>query len=517
MTNPIHSQGDPEISILTMADGLGILSLVIVLLSVSFLHSRHTMFSSDEIMTLFVLNQPNFHSLLETWRAGIDSSGIWFYVLGRPWLAMFGVSEMSLRLYSASGIAAAAAIVWIAARRYYSFLPVAAAVTFVFASTHVLRWQLAYGRTYGVFLLAASLVLYLIIRGEEIDRPSPAFLIATFAAYTFLMGSHILGILYVGTFLGLQLILDYRSRRFRPWLYVCASASVFVFLFSLQNLRTTAALGKPSFWSVKPSVKDLLTLTGAIDHRVTGVLVFVALLLLLNIKRIKLRPRRALVYLLTVLFVALDLFFFAYSHVTTSIYVDRYMLPFNLVGVLILCELLTQFREAEAPLPSLRYGLPFVFLALAVAGFFVPRLQRPWFPLPNYTQNLADTLPPALPVVDTDVATFVEMEFYRHDAMHRRWMYPVDWPVALDPESTGGASGPHELDNLKAAGFYPSDIIPTGGVLNGQHDFIVLSASPDVWLKRRILADPHYTARKLGSYPMTLIAPIDIWVVHAGS
>lgn len=508
------SQAAPENgrrSTLQLSDYAGIACLVLVLLAVSYLRSRHTMFSADEIMTLFVLSRPTFHSSLEAWRAGIDSGGIWFYVLARPWISFVGATEISLRLFSALGIAGAAAIAWAAARRYYSVLPVAAAVSFVFASTHVLRWQLACARTYGVFLLAAAIVLYLIVRGQEIERPSRAFLAATLAAYVFLMGSHILGILYVGTFIGLQLLLDLRSGRFRPLLYSCASASIAVVLFSLPNLRATAALGKPTFWSVPPSVKSLLTLSGPIDHRVTGALAFLALIVLLHFK---LQRQRELVYLLIGSFLALDLLLFVYSHVTTSIYVDRYMLPFNLVAVFLLCELFTQLEEANAPFGRVRHSFPYLFVVLAGAGFVVPRLQRPWYPLVNYTERLANILPPSLPIIDSDPATFVEMEFYRHDVLHRRLMYPVDWPVALDPEATGGVSGPHELDNLKAVGFYPADILPTSDIFKAQRDFIVLSAVPNIWLKRRIFPDPRFVATKVSSFPMGIEIPLDVWVVR---
>jgi hypothetical protein len=104
-------------------DAIGILLLSVLLLSLSYFRSRHRMFWGDEIMGWLVLKQPDWKSLLHLWDAGIDSSGIWYYVFGRPWIALFGASEISLREYSAAGIAATAAILWIAARRFYSILP----------------------------------------------------------------------------------------------------------------------------------------------------------------------------------------------------------------------------------------------------------------------------------------------------------------------------------------------------------------------------------------------------------
>ncbi len=514
MTSANRPPVSPGNSPLGLPDLIGILCLVTLLLVLSFFRTRHSMFSADEMMTLFVLRQPNYHSLLQAWRFGIDSSGIWFYVFGRPWVSLLGASEVSLRMYSAFGIACSAVVIWITARRYYSFLPVAAAVTFVFASTHVVRWQLAYGRTYGVFMTAAALVIYILFRGEDETGQRPLFLLATFAAYTLLMGSHILGVLYVSAFLATQIALDRRSRRFRPLLYLSAAASVVLLLFSRGNLQTTAALGKPVFWTVPPTLKEIVTLTNLFDHRVTGAIVFVFLVALLHLHLVN---KRMSVYFLLLAFAVLNIIFIVRSLFSTSIYVNRYLLPFAFAAILLLCELFTQLREAIAPLKALRHGLPVLFLLLAAAGFFVPRLQRPWFPIPNYTGDLLAALPPHLPIIDTEPASFLEMEFYQHDSLHGRLLYPIDWSVALDPANKQGISGPREIYNLKVEGFHSPDILPTAQILANKRDFAVITSYPDVWLNRRILSDPNFTATKFVSFPLPMGQPLDIWLVHANA
>jgi len=524
--NPSDTNSTPRAFSLQAADGVGIACLIAILLLLSIFHSRHTMYSSDEIMTILVFRQPNFHSMLRAWRDGIDSGGIWFFVLGRVWSSLLGTSPLAIRTFSACGIAAAGATIWIIARRFYSTFVVAAGVGFVFGSSMILTWQLDYARTYCLFLFASALVLYLVLRGEDAVPVRPAFVLATMVAYALLMGSHILGGFYVAVFLCLQFILDLKSRRFRPVLYLSAiAASLPVFLFNIPNLRSTSALGKPRFWTTPPSFKDLITLTNVLDHRVTGALFFVLLLAFLHLR---FNRRHMPVYLLAVVFALADLFLFAYSRLSTSIYVNRYLLPFDLVAILLLCELLAQLQEADAPMPALRRGLPALFLLLAFAGFFVPKLQRPWYPLPDYTPGLVADLPHNLPVVDADDGSFVELEFYQHDVLHPQLILPLDWPIAMDPLNTGGVSGINELENMKAHGFYPDDILTTSTALSAidgftrdNHTFVLLTnplvPTSDLWLKRHILSNPTFAATKIESYPIGLNGVLDIWLVHTKS
>ena len=519
MVNPNGDPTSTSSSRLTIVDAAGIFLLCVFLLIVSYFRSRHRMFWGDEMMGSFVLKQPTWSGLLRWWNAGIDSSGIWFYVLGRPWIALFGASEVSLREFSAVGIAAAVSVFWIAARRFYSVLPVAAATLFFIASSPILRWQLANGRTYGIFMLACAVLLYLIVRGQDEDatRPTPLFLLATFAAYAFLAGSHILGLLYSAAFLGIQIALDLYSRRLRPLLYLSAAcATGLVVFFSSVNIKATVALGKPSFWTVRPRFRDLLTSHVLVNHRVFAVL---GILILLTALFFQVRRLRMPVYIIFLGFVALYLLFFAISRVSTSIYVDRYLMPFYFAEVFLLCELLTQLHDAKAPWPRLRAGLPFLILLLAVPEFFLPRFQVLWFPFTDYTNDMLAALPPGLPVVDTDPGSFIEVEFYHRGAIGRPWLFPVDWEVALDHANTGGVSGYHELDNFKTFGIYADDILPGADILAHNREFIVLSTKPDLWLEHRILANPHFTATRIGTFRSSVNAmdgnSFGIWLVKA--
>ncbi len=504
---------------LNAGDAAGVFVVVAFFLVLSYFRSRNHMFWGDEIMGRLVLTQPNLSSLLHTWRAGLDSSGICFYLLSRPWMDVFGAGEVSLRMFSAAGMCAAVGVFWVTARRFYPVLPVAASVLFFFSAVPALRWQLANGRTYGVFMLACSVVLFLFVRGldQREVRPSWFLVLATFAAYALLTGSHILGMLYSGAFLCIQIALDVRQRRVRPALYLSAALAIMlVVLFSLPNLKATTALGKPHFWTVRPPLHDLFTGAVLFDRNVHIVL---GAVFLVSVAFLRIRRQRMPVYIVLLGFVALDVVFFAISRVSTSIYVDRYMLPFVFGGMLLLCEMLTQLGEASAPLPKLRAAFPLLLFLVAGGFFFLPALQVLRLPLRNYTGSLMGALPPGLPVVDTSAGRFVEVEFYQHDVSGRRLLYPVDWEVVLDPTHSGDVSGAHEMDNFKMLGIYADDILPTASILAENRSFVLLSNGPSLWLNRRVLSNPAYTVTHYGTYKIPDAPPpdnvIDLWLVNS--
>ena len=485
---------------LSWLDALGITALTVLLLILSYQQSRHRMFWGDEIMGDLVLNAGSWHAFLERWRAGIDSSGFWFYVFAKPWEWTFGRSEVSLRMFSASGICVAAGLLWAMARRYYSFAVVAAMVAVVFLDINVLRWQLANGRCYGVLMAASALMLFLIFQSQQDTRTTPGipFLLATVLSYDMLAGSHILGVLYAGALLAMQIGLDLYARRRRLALYAAAAVGIAAIIpFSLANIRSTTALGKPTYWTLRPTHRDLLLNSAFTVSPVRDMLVALFLVTLLYLRR---RPTRTPVYLVLFGFLLLDLAFFTISVVGTSIYVDRYLLPFVFALVLLGAELLTQLREADAPYPRLRASAPLLILLwglhlMAPVGFYQ-------FPEKDYTTPLLARLPPGLPVVDTDTGSFVEIEFYHHDHFKQPFFFPLDPGVAADPRNPGGVSGFHEMDNFARLGLDMPDLQPTDAILSRYPELLLITGkSPTAWIRKRLVEEGHYEVTDLGTLP----------------
>lgn len=494
---------------LGLLDALGIALLVAVLLFLSFLQSRHRIFWSDEIMGDYVLHSGSWQGFLDRWRGGLDSSGFWFYFLAQPWEWIFGRSELSLRMFSAAGVSTAAALTWTAARRFYSLPIVAVSTALIFLETTTLRWQLSNGRSYGLMLAATALVILLVVLGETRTRPSQLFLLGTVAAYGLLVGTHILGILYAGSLLAIQLALDLRSRPLRPALYGSALFGIALMgALSLANIRGTLAVGKPSFWTTRPMLRDLLLRTDFTRGPVRTILVVLFVLALL---RFRYRSERASVYYVMAGFLGIDLFAFAISRVGTSIYIDRYLLPITLALVFLSAELLTQIKDAQAPFPRLRAVLPLV--AVVVFGF----LQRPKpkdFPLPgpDYTGALIAKLPPGLPVVFDDMATFVEMEYYHHG---QPYLYPLTASFTDISSNPAAVPGFNEIRNFSRLGINAPDLQPTDLILSRYPDMLIITEGAlNTWFTHNIIDSNRYVVLDRGEIPGAPGGPRHLWEVH---
>ena len=335
------------------------------------------------------------------------------------------------------------------------------------------------------------------------------FLLGTFAAYELLAGSQILGMLYAGALLAMQIALDIRARRLRYWLYAAACVGIVaIVLFSLPNIRSTTAVGKPSFWTLRPVKRDLLLASDFTAGVVRDILFTLCVVSLLQLRR---RSVRIPVYLVLLGFAVLDVLCFAISRVSTSIYAERYLLPFALALVLLCAELLTQIRDAHGSFPRLQAAAP---LLVACWGLFqLPPVHFFPYPQPNYTDALLAQLPPGLPVVDTDVGSFVEVEYYHHGHFDRPFLFPLDPAVTSDPSNRGGVSGFHEMDNFQRLGVDTPDLQPTAVVLQRYPDMLVMVGEySEAWFSRRIVGSGRYTVRNLGLLPGLL--PVHLWEVR---
>jgi hypothetical protein len=142
---------------LNRLDAVWLVGVVALMGIYTYAHSAHRIFWGDEIMGWLVMRAKTFSGSMHELRAGIDSSGLLFTILGRWWMELVGPSEMSLRVLSAAMCAGAFVIFWICARRFYSITAVGLSLPLAFFANQEFNWQLANGRTYGLLLLAIAL------------------------------------------------------------------------------------------------------------------------------------------------------------------------------------------------------------------------------------------------------------------------------------------------------------------------------------------------------------------------
>lgn len=165
----------PEAEIAPRSDSMTVVDLSLVtligtlLIWLCIVTSRQRLLWVDETFSYTLLSAPSFLHMLKGWNGGVDGGGIFYYLLCRPWLKLFGFSALSIRLFSTAGIVASITFVWMAARRYFSTLAIAFGISMVYFTSPTIIWQINSGRFYGLFLAGASLAVLLLFKTAEED------------------------------------------------------------------------------------------------------------------------------------------------------------------------------------------------------------------------------------------------------------------------------------------------------------------------------------------------------------
>lgn len=490
---------------LTILDWSGMTLYAAALLVLSYVRSRNKMFWGDEVMGWVVLHESSFSQLLRSWWAGLDSSGIFFYIFARPWLLLFHDREIALRLFSATGMATSCVIFWICARRFFSVGVVATVLPVVFLWNGSVIWQLANGRTYGLFMCAMALVCYAFAITDPDEVLSRRALVITFFAHLLLVGSHILGILYSGVFLLGLLGRDLYFRKPRLKIYLSVVLSWSLLLISFRNLQATSALGKPSFWTSRPNVHDLVLGFTLFDRDLRKTFGFVLIVFLaaylaqrgLASKNSTPTRGRVTLYALVASFAGCVVVIYLVSQITTSIFVDRYLMPVMLGLGLLLGELISRML-GWWKLRSFERTLAFLASSLVIVTLYRGSFQtNTGYPYPDYTRDLSAALPHDIPVVLPNIGLFIEMVHYQNKTV--RLLTPIDWPIVLDPHYTRGeVSGLHEMENWKAMGHYSNQILTTSQILANPAFAVVADDEHSLWFRKRVELNPEFVVTNGG-------------------
>ena len=500
---------------LRLLDYFGMAAFVFLMLIMSYFQSRHRMFWSDELMGYLVIREHSFARMIHNWQLGLDSSSLFHMVCGRWWMELFGPTELSLRLFSATGMAASFVVLWKCARRFFSTALVACCVPFVYFLNPIVAWQFSNARMYGGFLLGAALASLAFVDADPRKPLRLRAYLLTFFAHAFLIASHILGLMYSGIFLAGLIAQDLYLRQFRPKLYLCCIAGWSVLALTVKNIQGTMALGRPAYWTVRPGWKDLIKGTTVFSRPLLEIIVILGLVaLLLSFSRKvggpadSTTPRLSLYFLLAS-YAAMLIVSFVVSRITTSIFLDRYLMPVILGDALLVCELVQRVAENS---PQKKWARASA-ISIALIGFcaiYIARFRHPYFlPTRNFTNELVTREPLPLPMVIADIGLFAQMEFYKNDK--RLMLTPVDWSVAADPDAgPGGAAGSREMDNWKSVGYFSDHILPTQDILSRFPRFLLVNEHfHTLWFRRYIMNNPMYTV-----LPQPTFRGDDVWLVE---
>ncbi len=409
---------------MTPADWTLVLLLAAFLFGLCWFRSRTRLFWADELYGARVVGDPSFRHMLTGWRDGADGGGLVYYLLARLWTRLFGLNELTFRLFSTAGMAAAVVFVWAAVRRYTSTLIVALSVGIVFLTPAVMLWQEVNARFYGLFLASAALAsLFFLVTAER--TPTRSDLLLTACAHTCLVGSHILGLVYSFSLIAGMFLLDRLERRTRWPLYLTAGSGWLLLPLSYQAIRSSASVAQGSFWTRKPGPLQLLLGWSVFGKTTLWLLLVLAFLVLLRTWILRKAPRpapwqsqhRSVLFLIASLCLA-QLILYAKSQVGVSIYSDRYLLPVSIATVFALAWCLARLlpRSTAALPPTISFSLAAVAL-LPLCLFAYRRVSYPYlYPAPGYPQRASAAIPPGAPVLASIPAFTL---FANYDPAHR--------------------------------------------------------------------------------------------------
>ena len=213
-------------------------------------------FWSDELFGWMLVTDPLLSHMVAAWQAGADGGGIGFYLFARGWMDVFGRTEIAFRSFSAFGVGAGAALTYLATRRFFPRQTALLSVSFLWFTSPVLLWQMKQARFYGMLLAAVALAVYLAVL--SLRKVSVSLLVLTFVAHTILVATHPFGALYSGCVLAGLLAVAARYRSYAPRLYLAVIGAWWPLLLSVTAMRNTAAVGKPTFWTVPPKLHEFL-------------------------------------------------------------------------------------------------------------------------------------------------------------------------------------------------------------------------------------------------------------------
>lgn len=451
---------------------------------------------ADEIFTRTEIGDPSFRHLLQA-VPQLGGGGMpLFYLTAWPWAHLFGLSDLSLRLYSSVCLCAAFLALLAILRRRFEPSSAFLGAGFALFACLIFVDQNDEARGYGLYLLLAVLAVGQWLRVAEEENPSGRNLALLALSQAGLVLGHVLGLIYAGLMLAALLLSDRTRRWFRLRVYLCLMAGWLALIPWIPAIRASMAVGKPHGWITMPTVGDLATglsfwlfagIYFPIFRNVPAGLVFgwvvaiccVVFLVLEAVAALRTEtPARRPLYLLALMLLAAPLAFFAVSHVAQPIYVARYMLP-SILGVALLS--VGWARQSWIRTRWQRLTLATLVLCLPLAAALLAQ------PI-HLDVDRIDALTGGQPVVCDWLRDFMVM--MRYSSHPSALEYPLDWEAAVHGPAAG-PGGYHLMENYRRVGYWKANLRDGSEVL-GQKSFFVLDESDTNWFALEIQHNPRY-------------------------
>lgn len=469
---------------------------VVSLLGSCILWSSRKQLWADETFTHTELSDPSFRHLLHA-VPHLGGGGMpLFYLTAWPWAHLFGLSDLSLRLYSSAGVCAAFVVLLLALRRIFSAQAAFLGVAFGIFACFIVVDENAEARAYGLYLLLAALAVAQALYVARTPRPNPLDLALVMLSQAGLVLGHVLGIFYGGLMLLALAAADRWNGRMRWKVYVFTVVGWLALVPWIPAIQASMAVGKPHSWIPMPKVSDLVVgfsywLFAGIYYPVmrnlsiglvAGWLCAMAVVVILvcgsfSSLRSADAARRP-VFLMGLALMAGPVLFFVVSHVLSPVYVPRYMVP-SALGVALLAA---GWAEGRGPVSEKKAATVAILILLLPLG--TATLAKPV----NLDVARIDSVAAGRPVVCDWLRDFMALE--RYSAQPALVQYPLDWDAALAGPlpATGDV---RFLENYRREGYLTQNIRDVKDVLS-QKSFLVLDDADTNWFELEIAHNPRF-------------------------
>ena len=459
----------------------------------------------DEVFTATELRDPSLRHLLHA-VPHLGGAGMpLFYLTGWPWAHLFGLSDLSLRLYSSLGVCGAFLILLAAMRRRFSSSAAFLGVAFGFFASLIVLDQNSEARGYGLYLLLCALAVAQALKVAEAPKPRARDLILLALTQAGLVLGHILGLVYAGLILLALLSADLGQRRFRTRVYLACIAGWLALVPWIPAIQASAAVGRPHGWIEVPTLSDLAAslsfwlFTGLywqLPHVPGAVLVAgwlcavacVAVLVLASVPGIKASPEQRPAYLMGFALLLGPAAFFVVSHLAAPIFLPRYLIP-SALGISILA--VAWAARSKAGKGTALTAASFAVLLLPIATAL---LARPT----GLNVTRVDQIAAGRPVVCDSLKDFLVMT--RYSAHPNLAEYPLDEAAAST--APGVDTDVRLLKNYRREG-YLAENLPDPALILSQKSFLVLDNPAAPWFPIAIEHNPRFTWKTLAQIDAT--------------
>lgn len=481
---------------------LGVLSLIVSCI----LYSLHKQEWADEVFSRTELSDRSLphlmHALMHLGGAGMPL----FSLTAWPWARLFGLSDLSLRLYSCAGVCGAFLVLLFVLRRRLSGRASLLGVAFAFFACMVVTDQNAEARGYGLYLFLCALAIAELLRVMDTPRPAARDLLFLALTQAGMVLGHVLALIFCGLLLLALVAADIAARRLRWRVWLCFSVGWLAILPWIPAIRASAAIAKPYGWLTPPTLAHVLVglscwFFSGIYHPLLGtaradligcvcgiVCVGIPVIAALQSLR-KATPARRAVLLVGLALTAAPLPFILVSYLVSPIWVARYMIPMALGMAMLAASWFDNIPQLRGKAGAV-LGVILLLLPIAAA-----RAAKP-----DYLDVArVDRIAAGRPLVCDWTRDFMVMVRYSSDPATLE--YPLDWSAALQgPRVAIGAY--NLLQNYRREGYLTPYLYNATTVL-GQKSFLVLDSTDTNWFQLRIAGDPRYEWKQIAQIDAT--------------